>query len=133
VDVSGAEPKSLWNTVEFSNQRTTSVLWNGCLYGIDGDNDRKPFLKCYDFATGKEKWSQPGTGNGSLMMADGKLIVQCDGGKLIVVEASPDGYKELASCKPLDGQCWTMPVLCGGRIYCRNHAGDLVCLDVSGK
>jgi hypothetical protein len=24
----------------------------------------------------------------------------------------------------------TPPVLCGGRIYCRNYAGDLVCIDM---
>jgi len=30
----------------------------------------------------------------------------------------------------LQGKCWTTPVLAGGRIYCRNAAGDVVCLDV---
>ena len=30
----------------------------------------------------------------------------------------------------LNGRCWTVPVLANGRIYCRNAAGDLVCLDV---
>jgi outer membrane protein assembly factor BamB len=133
VDVSGAEPKTAWKDINFSNQRTTSVLWKGHLYGIDGDNDRKPFLKCYEFATGKEMWSHAGLGNGSLMLADGKLIIQGEKGDLVVADATPDGYKELAHAKPLDGKCWTMPVLCAGRIYCRNHAGDLVCLDVGGK
>jgi hypothetical protein len=30
--------------------------------------------------------------------------------------------------KVLDGNCWNAPVLCEGRIYCRNHRGDIVCL-----
>jgi outer membrane protein assembly factor BamB len=136
LDVSGAAPKEAWKTVEFSNMRTTSVLWKGYLYGIDGDNERKPpMLKCYEFATGKEMWKHEGLGNGSLMLADGKLIIQGEEGDLVVAEASPDGYKELARAKVFEGKpkCWTMPVLCAGRLYARNQAGDLVCLDVSGK
>jgi len=45
-------------------------------------------------------------------------------------------YKEISSADVLDGEkkprnFWTPPVLCNGRIYCRNYAGDLVCIDVS--
>jgi len=50
-----------------------------------------------------------------------------------VAEASPKAFKELARAKVLDGQCWTCPVLCGGRLYCRNTGGDLVCLDVKRR
>ena len=67
-----------------------------------------------------------------LMAADGKLIIMGERGELIVAEASPKGFKELARAKMLGGQCWACPVLCGGRIYCRNTGGELVCLDVKG-
>jgi len=50
--------------------------------------------------------------------------------QLVVAEASADRFRQLARTKVLDGRCWTMPVLSGGRIYCRNYEGDLVCLDV---
>jgi len=33
----------------------------------------------------------------------------------------------------LGGLCWTVPVFSGGKIYCKNHEGDLVCLDVKFK
>jgi hypothetical protein len=54
---------------------------------------------------------------------------------LHIVEASPAGYRELSSADVLGGanrprQFAVPPVLCGGRIYCRNYAGDLVCIDV---
>ncbi|GAF72043.1 unnamed protein product, partial [marine sediment metagenome] len=53
---------------------------------------------------------------------------------LLVAEASPKGFKPISRTQALTGRCWTMPVLAGGRIYCRNNMeGDLVCLDVSGK
>ena len=65
------------------------------------------------------------------MVAGGKLIILSDKGKLAIAEASADGYKESASAQILTGKCWTVPVLANGRIYARNAAGTLVCLDVS--
>ena len=66
-------------------------------------------------------------------MYDGKMIIMSDKGKLVIAEISPDSYKELASAKVLSGLCWTVPVLANGRIYCRNHDGELLCLDVKGS
>jgi hypothetical protein len=77
------------------------------------------------------KWKQRGMGCGSLLVADSKLLILGDKGRLVLAEAEPGEYTELGSTQVLDGRCWTMPVLAGGRIYCRNAAGDLVCLDVS--
>jgi hypothetical protein len=109
------------------------LLYQGCLYGFDG-NVGKSVLKCLDAATGAVKWVGPECPMGSLMLADGKLITMADGGELAVVQAAPDGYHELAKAKPLIGQCWTMPVLSNGRIYCRsNKEGQLVAVDVAGK
>jgi len=85
------------------------------------------------------KWSQD-TGFGSLMVADGKLIILSEKkidknntGVLTIAEVSPKGYTELSSAKVMDskGVCWTMPVLCGGKVYCRDSKGQLVCIDVS--
>jgi hypothetical protein len=56
--------------------------------------------------------------------------VLLDGGELLVAEASPKGFKELARAKVLDGKCWTMPVVANGRAYCRSQAGELVCVDL---
>ena len=27
--------------------------------------------------------------------------------------------------------CWSMPILCRGRIYCRSQKGEMICIDVS--
>ena len=109
------------------------VLWNSYLYGFDGMLNRKGSLMCLDFNTLEVKWEQKGLKVGSLMVADGKLIVLCGDGKLICAEALPEKFEQLACAKVLSGTCWTYPVLVGGRIYCRNHAGKLVCLDVGSK
>jgi hypothetical protein len=72
----------------------------------------------------------------SLIAADRKLIILEENGILHIAEATPSSYKEISSCDVLDGEeklikFWTPPVLCNGKIYCRNIAGDLVCIDVS--
>lgn len=116
-----------------SNQLCTSVLWHDVLYGIDGANGAPSQCKlmAFDYDAGKVLWKERGWGLGSLMLADGKLIVLSDEGQLGIVAADPKEYHLLASAQVLDGKCWTMPVLSRGRIFCRNSMGHLVCVDVS--
>ncbi len=128
VQVSGDKPTVIWQNKDMRNHFNSCVLWEGHLYGFDESE-----LKCLDFQTGEVKWSQKGLGKGSLMLADGKLIIMGDKGDLVIAEASPEGFKEISRAKVLSGLCWTVPVLSGGKLYCRNHPGDLVCLDVSGQ
>ena len=64
----------------------------------------------------------PGYGPGHLIMAR----INMERGMYSEAE------KELASAEILTGKCWTYPVLANGRIYARNAAGQLVCVDVSG-
>ena len=123
----------LWQNKNMCNQINSSVLWQGCLYGFSGQVNGGGKLTCIDFETGQVKWSQGGFGTGSLMLTDGKLIILGEKGKLVIAEASPDGYREISSAQILTGKCWTVPVLANGRIYARNAAGRLVCVDVSGK
>ena len=71
----------------------------------------------------------------SFMVADGKLIVLNDKGILSIAEASPRGFVVISSGDVLAGEktkrfFWTSPVMCNGLIYCRNFAGELVCIDV---
>jgi len=120
----------LWSHKNLQNWLSSSVLWKGYVYGVD--TAKAPGVTCLDLQTGDVKWSGPNVGVGSLMLADGKLIVLSDAGKLTIVDAVPTGYEELASAQILEGKCWTVPVLSGGRIYARNAVGDLVCVDVSG-
>lgn len=117
----------IWSNKEMQNWLSTSILWQGCIYGVDTKDGA---LKCLDFQTGALKWAHEGLGAGSVMLAGGKLIVLSDKGQLLIAEAVPTGYKELAAAQVLQGKCWTVPVLANGRIYVRNAAGELVCIEV---
>ena len=132
LKINGGDVTKLWQNKNMRNQINCSVLFEGHIYGFDGQVGGGGKLTCLDLATGEKKWSQGGMGTGSLMIADGKLIILGERGKLVIAEASTAGYKELASAEILTGKCWTVPVLSNGRIYARNAAGQLVCVDVSG-
>jgi outer membrane protein assembly factor BamB len=122
-----------WKDWTMHNHINSSVLLNGQLYGINGQAGKSGDLRCVDFKTGEVKWVQPGIGIGSLMVADGKLIVLSEKGELLAADVSSEAFKPSARAQVLGGKCWTVPVLANGRIYCRNSRGDLVCVDVSGK
>jgi len=132
VKISGGDVTKVWQNRNMRNQINCSVLWEGCIYSFDGQVGGGGKLTCLDLATGDKKWSQGGMGTGSLMIADGKMIILGEKGKLVIAEASPEGFKELASAKILTGKCWTTPVLANGKIYARNADGQLVCVDLSG-
>jgi outer membrane protein assembly factor BamB len=120
--------KEVWRNKTMRNHVNSCVLWEGHLYGFD-DNQ----LKCLDFKTGEAKWNEGGYGKGALMLADGKLILFGDRGKLGVAEATPAAFRELAKFQVLGGRdTWASPLLANGRIYCRSQQ-DLVALDVKAK
>ena len=132
LDISDWKPKPVWQNLNIRSHFSSCIALAGYIYGFDGRAlDKKSSLKCIDLATGEEKWSQA-VGFGSLMAADGKLILLNEWGTLFIVEATPAGYKELVKAEGiLPPRCWTTPVLCGNRWFCRNDKGDLVCIDMS--
>ena len=110
------------------------VLVGDCLYALFGSGWLRADLVCVSVKGGSLRWRWKGVGSGGLMVADGKLIVLSRGGDLILAEASPSAYAEIARAKIFSaGACWNSPVLCDGRIYARNEKGILVCLDVRGN
>jgi outer membrane protein assembly factor BamB len=132
IRIDQGQTKLLWQNKNMRNHFNSCVLIGGYLYGWDEGSD----LRCIDLKTGDTKWSQADLGKkqqGAIMAADGKLIVQGGKGELLVTPADPAGFKPSAQAQVLGGKCWSTPVLSNGRIYCRNAAGDVVCLDVSGK
>ena len=133
LDFSAGRPRVVYENKNMQNHFSSSVLYKGYLYGSSGNVNSDASLVCMDFQTGRVKWSKRGLKMTSLMIADGKLVILTKRGLLIVAEATPAGFKPLAQAKVMSGTCWTVPVLAGGKIYCRNHEGEVICLDVAGR
>jgi outer membrane protein assembly factor BamB len=131
--LSGPEPQQLWKSKALRTQLNAAVLFEGHLYGADGDTDNRGALKCVELASGRQKWAHDGFGTGGLVIADGKMIALSAKGEFLVAPASPSGFKPTARAQLLGGKCWTAPVLAGGRIFGRSSRGDVLCLDVRTK
>ncbi|MCA9231450.1 MAG: PQQ-like beta-propeller repeat protein [Planctomycetales bacterium] len=126
----GSKLEPVYTNRDMCNHFNNCILLDGYLYGMDGNShsSRNVKLTCMNFDTGEVAWTERGFGCGSLMIADGKLIILSEEGTLIVAEASAAGFRELCRSPFLEGRCWTVPVMLDGRVYGRNAAGKLVCL-----
>ena len=129
IEIENDKAVELWSSDNMHNKMNGCVLWKDYIYGVEDSGE----LRCLDFKTGRILWAQKGFGNGSLMIADSKLIVLGEKGNLVIANATVDGYKVISEAKILSPRCWSVPVLANGRIYARNANGDMVCLDVSKK
>ncbi len=124
------KPNLVWKTKEMQNQLHSSLLYQGFLYGIDGDMDAGARLKCMRWATGEVVWSVDDLLPGGLAIAADKLLLLSEAGELVVAQASPDGFSPIARGQVLQGKCRTVPVLSGGRVYCRSIQGQVACVDL---
>ena len=118
----------IYDNREMRNHFNNSILHEGYLYGFDGNSNfgRILHLVCMNYETGEVAWKKTGLGCGSLMIADGKLVILSDDGELVIAESTPKEFKELARARILSGRCWTVPVLLNGHVYARNARGNLV-------
>lgn len=100
---------------------STPVCKDGYLYGM---MSFKKFatgpLKCVELKTGEVKWEQPGFGAGNVILSGNHLVALSDDGQVVVVEANPERYQELARTRAIGGKCWSTPALSNGRLYVRS-------------
>jgi outer membrane protein assembly factor BamB len=119
--------ESLWESSKLKNLVNSSVCFQNNIYGFD-----MGIFKCFDALTGQERWKARGFQRGSLIAADGHLVVLGERGKLALVEATPEEFREVASVQILSGKCWTSPTLANGKLYLRNQK-EMLCLDIKMK
>ena len=124
ADADGIGIEEVWKSRVMKNHFNSSVLQDDYLYGFDN-----AILTCIEANTGEEQWQQRGFKKGSLLLADGHLIILGESGKLALAEANPNEYREKARFQLFDDKCWTVPTLAGGRLYLRTQK-EMVCLDL---
>jgi hypothetical protein len=84
------------------------------LYAFNGEAKQDDDFRCIHLPTGELKWSRKDPAFGSLVCADGKLIVLSEKGELLIGIASPAEFKPEARAKILRDLCWTPPTLANG-------------------
>jgi len=118
---------------KLANHWSTPVVKDGFLYGIYSHKQYGTApLKCVEMTTGEIKWSQPGFGQGNVILIGNKVLALTDDGQLVVAKASPQAYEEVSRAKVLTGKCWTMPALSNGRLFVRSTK-EAAYVDLSGS
>ena len=121
------EAAEVWRNNNMQNHSATSIYYQGHLYGFDGST-----LKCLDAETGEEKWKTRGYGHGTLIVADGHLVILGERCNLGIAEATPAGFVEKANTLVFRrSRCETVPSLADGRIYLRDDK-EIVRINVMG-
>jgi hypothetical protein len=109
-----------------------AVLVGDYLYGAGSRN-----LVCADFKTGQIKWSDRSIAPGALCYADARLYLHGENGQMVLIEASPEAYRERGRFTPPDRpertnpmeKAWCYPVIADGCLYIRDSE-CLWCYDV---
>ncbi len=109
------------------NHHGGMVLVNGYIYAGHGHN--RGFPICVEMATGKVAWGgdirNSGSGSAAVLFADGNLYFRYQNGVMMLIEATPGGYKEKGSFqipqpeKPYPS--WSHPVVLDGKLYLREQ------------
>lgn len=121
----GLEAREVWSNTQMKNKLSSSVLFEGYLYGLD-----EGILACVDAATGERRWKRGRYGHGQLLLADGHLIVLSERGDLALVRANPERHEELALVSALRGKTWNNPALVDGVLLVRNTT-EMAAFDVA--
>jgi len=114
----------------FQNHHGGMILVGGHVYG--GHGQRMGLPVCIELATGRRVWGgdirNDGKGSAAVAYADSHLIFRYENGLVVLIEATPAGYKEkgqfeIPNASPLN---WPHPAIANGNLYLRDQDRLLV-------
>jgi outer membrane protein assembly factor BamB len=109
------------------------VLVGDHVYAGHGHNRGHPI--CVDFGSGEVTWGgdirNEGTGSAAVLYAEGRLYYRYENGVVLLVEATPTGYREKGSftIPGVRDPSWAHLAIAGGRLYVREQ-DTLYCYDL---
>jgi outer membrane protein assembly factor BamB len=113
--------EEIWSNGEsLSSHYNTPVVHDGFLFGIDGRQESGGRLRCVEWKTGKVRWTKEDFHCASLLLADGYIIALTELGDLVLIEATPEAYREKARSGGLAATCRAPLALSDGKLYGRD-------------
>jgi outer membrane protein assembly factor BamB len=118
--------KEVWKSGVLKTKFSNAVRRGDHLYGL-----HERFLRCIEFATGKEVWrAKVRYGHGQILLVDDLILVQCERpGDIVLVEASPGEHRELGRVSALSRTTWNTMALSGKHLLLRNDQ-EAVCFEL---
>ncbi len=109
----------------FQNHHGGFVLVGSHVFG--GHGHRLGFPICLEFESGKVVWGgdirNEGTGSAAVAFADGHLYFRYENGVMMLIEATPAGYRQKGHFRlpTTNYPSWPHPVVTGGKLYLREQ------------
>ncbi len=113
--LAGDSLEEVWRSRAFRSSLAVPVLVDGYLFGFTGR-----FLTCVDPDTGEILWRSRPPGARAIAVAEGKLAVLASSGDLVLIEPTPEGYRELTRGKVFESGGVTAATFADGRFLVRN-------------
>lgn len=114
-----ASASEVYFTREMRNHHASSVLVGDHLYGFSSS-----ILTALRFDSGEMAWRDRSVGKGSLIFADGRLILYSEEGVVGLAEANPAGYREhgrFTLAQQSGAPTWSHPIVAGGLLIIRDQ------------
>lgn len=131
------KPREIWK-LKFGIQPSTPIIFQNHVYAAKSQSGP---LFCAELATGEVRWTSPEkesyVGNSfnsaSLILADGKLLIDGPTDQLSIVRAAPREFELLGRTKVAPGNLRAAtPTIADGRLFLRGKDA-LVCYDLRAR
>jgi len=130
----GTTAEKVWSSLGKDSQLRaewqTPVIHEGHLYGLDNGGSAGPItnLVCLRLTDHTTVWQKNRFGKSNLMLADGKLFLTTMEGEVVIVEASPEEFRELSRATIMD-TTRQAPALADGHLFVCDDK-EVVCINV---
>lgn len=111
----GWSVRELWRNKLLRSKMSSPLFYKDSIYGLDDG-----VLVCLDAKSGERKWKGKRYGHGQILLSEDLIVILAESGKLVLVEATPEAFRELASVQAIEGRTWNYLALARGRVYVRN-------------
>ena len=114
----------IWKSKRLRSKFSSIVIKDGYAFGLD-----EGILTCIELTSGRRVWKSGRYGHGQLLLSGNVIFVQAEKGELVLVEASPERFRELRRVEALSDRTWNYPVLVREHLLIRNDR-EAVCFQV---
>jgi outer membrane protein assembly factor BamB len=114
--------EEIWRKRVMKTQFANVAVLGGFVYGLD-----EGILLCTALESGERQWKDGRYGHGQLLLAKDLLVIQTEPGPVVLVEANPKEFREVARYPALSSKTWNQPTLAGQFLLVRNDR-EAVCL-----
>jgi hypothetical protein len=112
--------KVAWENRDLTSYLSSMLIQGDYAYGMNDGGE----LACVRLVDGKTVWIEGHHGYYCTpVLADSRLFCLNERSDLLLVDASPEGYRQRGQSRLADDESWTSPAIVGSRIYIRSKQG----------